>query len=36
MKHEARETNMLNRRLNKVMEGRYLYVIFTYDSKQKD
>ena len=27
MKHEARETNMLNRRLNKVMEGRYLYVI---------
>lgn len=35
MKHEARETNMLNRRLNKVMEGRYLYVIFTYDSKQK-
>ena len=35
MNYKSKETNMLNRRLNKVMEGKYLYVIFTYDKESK-
>ena len=35
MKYTKKETNMLNRRLNKMMEGDFLYVIFAYDSATK-
>ena len=35
MNYNKKETNMLNKRLNKMMEGDFLYVIFAYDSATK-
>lgn len=35
MKYQKHENNISNKKLYKIMDGKYLYVIFTYNSKER-